>query len=66
MMWMKEGMTGFMTDSSPRMDENLAYCPGGREGERERERERELFCKMGFSAAEFQQKNKGLTENLLN
>jgi len=39
MMWMKEGMTGFMTDSSPRMDENLAYCPGGRERERERERE---------------------------
>jgi hypothetical protein len=27
-----------MTDSSPRMDENLAYCPGGRERERERER----------------------------
>jgi hypothetical protein len=51
-----------MTDSSQRMDENLAYCPGGRE----RERERELFCKMGFSAAKFQQKNKGLTENLLN
>jgi hypothetical protein len=35
MMWMKEGMTGFMTDSSPWMDENLAYCPGGREGGRE-------------------------------
>jgi len=43
MMWMKEGMTGFMTDSSPRMDENLAYCPGGRERERERERERALL-----------------------
>jgi hypothetical protein len=26
-----------MTDSSQRMDENLAYCPGGRERERERE-----------------------------
>jgi hypothetical protein len=24
----------FMTDSSPRMDENLAYCPGERERER--------------------------------
>jgi hypothetical protein len=35
MMWMKEGMTGFMNDSSQRMDENLAYCPGGREGGRE-------------------------------
>jgi hypothetical protein len=47
-----------MTDSFPR--KNLAYCPGGRE------RERELFCKMGFSAAKFQQKIKGFTENLLN